>query len=290
VSRGSARGAEVVDLIQRRARSEAARTGTRAATSEYLVRHALESFLDRLCLTEHGGDFVLKGGILLAAYGIRRPTKDVDAEAISAEVSPEHLASIVDAIAAVDADDGVEFETKSAQVLRIRDEAEYPGLRMKVIAHVGRQKIVVTWDVSTGDPIVPAPRMIAVPRVLGKDIEMLGYAPETVIAEKGVTILERGITSTRWRDYVDIVELARKYRLDLPELDRSVRAVAAHRQAEVRPIGPDSDRYGAIGQAKWAAWRRKVGLERLSEALLDDQMALVAEVLDPIFGGIQRNP
>ena len=28
------------------------------------------------------------------------------------------------------------------------------------------------------------------------------------IAEKGVTILERGRTSTRWRDYVDIVALA----------------------------------------------------------------------------------
>lgn len=47
-------------------------------------------------------------------------------------------------------------------------------------------------------------------RILGDPIELLGYAPETAIAEKGVTILERGITSTRWRDYVDIVQFARQ--------------------------------------------------------------------------------
>jgi hypothetical protein len=45
---------------------------------DYLIRQALESFLDRLTQTVHVGDFVLQGGILLAAYGARRPTKDVD--------------------------------------------------------------------------------------------------------------------------------------------------------------------------------------------------------------------
>lgn len=39
----------------------AARAGSRpVGTQEYLVRHALESFLDRLNQTPHGDDFVLK--------------------------------------------------------------------------------------------------------------------------------------------------------------------------------------------------------------------------------------
>lgn len=44
--------------------------------------------------------------------------------------------------------------------------------------------------------------------------------------------------------------------------------------------------YAATGQmqAKWAAWRRKEGLEDISEANLDDQMRCVASVLDPVFG------
>jgi hypothetical protein len=50
----------------------------------------LESFLDRLTDTDHGQHFVLKGGILLAAYGARRPTKDVDAEAIKLDSHRRH--------------------------------------------------------------------------------------------------------------------------------------------------------------------------------------------------------
>ena len=57
------------------------KTGSPVATGELVTRHALESFLDRLVRTRHGNDFVLKGGILLACYGVRRPTKDVDSEA-----------------------------------------------------------------------------------------------------------------------------------------------------------------------------------------------------------------
>lgn len=81
-------GAKVFDLLQRRARSAAATTGTPAPTSEYLLRHLLVSLLDRLTKTEYANSFVLKGGVLLAAYGVRRPTKDVDAAAISAAVTP----------------------------------------------------------------------------------------------------------------------------------------------------------------------------------------------------------
>lgn len=71
-------GEEIYRKLQARARSDAARTGKPVPTAEYLTRYMLESFLDRLTRTVHVEDFVLKGGILLAVYGVRRPTKDVD--------------------------------------------------------------------------------------------------------------------------------------------------------------------------------------------------------------------
>lgn len=70
------RGDEVFDLLQAKARSTSSKTGRPAPTQEYLVRHLLESFLDRLSRSEHGDDFVLKGGILLAAYGVIDPVFD----------------------------------------------------------------------------------------------------------------------------------------------------------------------------------------------------------------------
>jgi hypothetical protein len=106
---------------------------------------------------------------------------------------------------------------------------------------------------------------------------------QTIIAEKGITILERGTTSTRWRDYIDIVQLPRRHRIDGDSLRRAAEAVATFRNVELRPIGPVVSGYGAIAQAKWAAWRRKEGLEDISEEDLDRQMALVAAILDPVF-------
>lgn len=281
-------GDEVFRRIQFAARSAAANTGKGAPTQEYLIRHTLESFLDRLTRTAHAEDFVLKGGILLAAYGVRRPTKDADANAVGIDVTTDHLIAVVHDVAADEIDDGVVFDLDSISVQEIREQADYPGFRVRVGVSIGPWKGTASWDVSTGDPIVPAPRRVCIDRVLGDPIVLLGYAPETTIAEKGVTILERGITSTRWRDYVDIVQLARQG-IDADELLRSARAVARHRGVALEPIAPHVVGYGQVGQAKWAAWRRKERLEAVCEADLDQQIALVASYLDPVLshGDIQ---
>jgi hypothetical protein len=278
------RGDEVFGQLQRKARADGRTTGTPTPTQQYLTRHGLESFLHRLTCTDHGDAFVLKGGLLLASYGARRPTKDIDAEVIGARVTPDEIRQVVVDIALVIADDGVEIDTSGVEIDSIRDEDEYSALRVRVRAAVGVHPGVIAWDISTGDPIVPAPQRIQVPRLLGPPIEILGYAPETTIAEKGVTILERGITSTRWRDYVDIVQLALRHRVDVNVLAESAMAVARHRNVTLAPIGSTVAGYGAVGQEKWAAWRRKEGLEAVSEADLDEQLKRVAEVVDPAFG------
>jgi Nucleotidyl transferase AbiEii toxin, Type IV TA system len=275
-------GDAVFRRIQSAARSTAAKTRSSAPTQEYLIRHTLESFLDRLTRTSHVGDFVLKGGILLAAYGVRRPTKDADSNAVNADVTAEHLAQVVIDIAAIDVDDGVAFDIDTISVQEIREQADYPALRVRVAASIGPWEAVAAWDVSTGDLIVPPPRQVTIDRILGDPITLLGYAPETTIAEKGVTILERGITSTRWRDYVDIVALAR-HGIDHDELLRSARAVTRHRGVILEPVAPHLVGYGAVAQAKWAAWRRKEHLESACEENLDDQITLVASYLDSVF-------
>src|SRR6516164_4236374 len=279
---GVSSGDAVFRRIQAVARSTAAKSGSGAPTQEYLIRHTLESFLDRLTRTSHAGDFVLKGGVLLAAYGVRRPTKDADANAVRARVTAEQLAQVVRDIAAIDVDDGVVFDLDTVSVQEIREQADHPGLRVRVAVSIGPWKGAAAWDVSTGDPIVPPPRQVTFDRILGDPITLLGYTPETTIAEKGVTILERGIASTRWRDYVDIVQLARRG-IKPDELLRSARAVARHRGITLEPVAPHLAGYGAVGQAKWAAWRRKEHLESACEENLDDQTTLVAAYLEPVF-------
>ncbi|WP_448006707.1 hypothetical protein [Agromyces bauzanensis] len=108
-------GDQVFRRLQSAARSTAARNGTPAPTQEYLIRHTLESFLDRLTRTPHAEDFVLKGGILLAAYGVRHPTKDADANAVAADVTAARLATVVRDVA----DGTAPTAATSAFVLRV---------------------------------------------------------------------------------------------------------------------------------------------------------------------------
>jgi hypothetical protein len=177
-------GEAVFRRIQSLARSTAAKSGIGTPTQEYLVRHTLESFLDRLTRTSHAGHFVLKGGILLAAYGVRRPTKDADANAVSVDVTAEHLADVLRAIAAIDVDDGVVFDLDTISVQEIREQADYPDLRVRVAVSIGPCNGAAAWDVTTGDPIVPPPRQVTIDRILGDPITLLGYAPETAIARR----------------------------------------------------------------------------------------------------------
>jgi hypothetical protein len=54
----------------------ARRTGR--PTDELHPLYALEGFLERLAASSHAPRVVLKGGVLLAAYDSRRPTRDID--------------------------------------------------------------------------------------------------------------------------------------------------------------------------------------------------------------------
>ena len=150
-------------------------------------------------------------------------------------------------------------------------------------ARIGTARGELVWDVSTGDPMVPPPRLIQLQRVLGDPIPIWSYSPETIIAENSVTILERGIASTRWRDYVDIVQLHREQTIGRKSLLEAVRAVALFRRVTLRPIDHVVVGYGELSQAKCSAWRRRNQMQGVCEELLDDQMKLTADILPPIF-------
>ena len=58
-------------------------------TEELHQLYVLECFLDRLVRSSYADRFVLKGGVLLAAYDMRRPTRGVDLRADRLAATPE---------------------------------------------------------------------------------------------------------------------------------------------------------------------------------------------------------
>lgn len=95
-------------------------------TQELLDLYTLEGFLARLAASDARDDFILKGGVLLAAFGNRRPTRDVDLAAQRISNAPasvlERIVGVCDM--ALPIDDGVHFGTAGATAEVIRDEDE----------------------------------------------------------------------------------------------------------------------------------------------------------------------
>jgi hypothetical protein len=105
---------------------KAAKAGGKS-TDELLQLHALEAFVERLVLSGRARDFVLKGGVLLSAYDVRRPTRDVDLSSRTLPNTPTQLEAVIAEIAALKLNDGWVFATAGAEV--IREDAAYSGVR-----------------------------------------------------------------------------------------------------------------------------------------------------------------
>lgn len=256
---------------------------------EIFTLYGLERFLARLANTSYAEDFCLKGGVLLSAHALRRPTRDIDMQALDFQLDTEHVTEVVKAVCNVAVDDGLVFDGDAMQIEQIRDEDEYSGLRVSLPALLGRARIAIKLDISTGDPIWPEPEQIELPSLLGGVVAMHGHPLVTVIAEKTVTMLQRGTTSTRWRDLLDVAILSDRFEFGAGDVREASTQVAAHRGVELGPLRALMDGYGSIGQAKWAAWRRKLKLEDLCRQNLDEQVKLVLTFIEPVFDGSAQN-
>ena len=87
--------------LQNRARAE------RRGTQELLTLYVVERWLAGLSASAHADKFVIKGGMLLAAYDARRPTADLDALARSITNDEDAILSLVSDVARLALNDGV---------------------------------------------------------------------------------------------------------------------------------------------------------------------------------------
>jgi hypothetical protein len=131
VQRDSTAGRAYLDL-QRMAR----RRGR--PTQELLLTYVLERFLFRLSRSAYRDRLVLKGGMLLAVLGSRRPTGDVDLLARGIDNDVAAIADVVRTVLSVTVDDGVTYELDEMTTQIIRDSALYSGVRLSVPCRIER--------------------------------------------------------------------------------------------------------------------------------------------------------
>ena len=254
-------------------------------TDELIQLYALECFLDRLIHSKFADNFILKGGVLLAALDARRPTRDIDFAAHAIENTTEKVLSAVQTIAAISLEDGMEFDSNGATAESIREKDSYSGIRVTLGGTLSRAVIRFHVDVNVGDPIWPGPQQISVPRLIDGVIVVRGYPLEMVLAEKIVTALERGTASTRWRDFVDIYVLTGRYAINAQTLKSSMQRVAQFRNADLTTLRATLNGYPAIAQTRWRAWLRKQRLDSVIPTDFSIVLERVASFADPLIVG-----
>lgn len=185
----------------------------KSADVQILMRnYMMERFLERISLSAYKDQFILKGGMLVAAMvGLdARATMDLDATIKGTNVNVTDVETVISRIISIPLDDGVSFRIK--QISEIMEEADYPGVRVSMETKFDGVITPLKIDISTGDVITPGEIKYNFKLMLEeRTIEVWAYNLETVLAEKLETVISRNVTNTRMRDFYDVYILQKLY-------------------------------------------------------------------------------
>jgi predicted nucleotidyltransferase component of viral defense system len=176
---------------------------------EIILRNfMLERLLERISVSKYKKNFILKGGMLISAMvGIdTRSTMDLDTVIKKSKLSEAGISAVIKEISTTPVDDNVKLTFKKIE--KIREESDYPGYRVSIEAVLDKTKQTIKIDISTGDFVTPKEIKYNFQLMFeNRSIPIMAYNVETVLAEKLETIIARGITNTRMRDFYDIYVL-----------------------------------------------------------------------------------
>ena len=202
------------------------------SSQEVLQMFLFERFLERLSKSDYKSNFVIKGGFLVSSLiGINnRTTMDMDSTIKGLPLTEENIIKVVNSIINIELNDGIQFEIKDVNYIRESDE--YENFRVSLVANIGKTKNPMKLDLTTGDATTPREIEYSYPCIFHeKNIEVLAYPVETIIAEKYESISKRNITTTRMRDFYDLYTL---YNLKKSEIDIDILSTAIIRTSSRR--------------------------------------------------------
>ena len=198
-----------------------------------LIRYTSERLLYRLSQSAFRDRFVLKGAMLFQLWGgsIHRPTRDLDLLAYGSP-SPVDFEQLFREVCEEDVeDDGLNFRAESVHAVRMKEDEEYEGLRLKLQAYLDAARISVQIDVGFGDAVTPGPDEITYPTLLDFPAPTLkAYPRVTVVAEKFQAMVMLGIANSRMKDFYDVWTLARHFAFSGPVLCAAMRATFERRK------------------------------------------------------------
>ena len=259
--------------------------------NELLQYYAMERFLYRLANSPAKKQFVLKGALLLTACAEAsyRPTRDIDllgqgdnTEATIRDVMQQVCRQAVSA-------DGLLFDSASVTTERIKEDADYAGVRAQFIGQLGNARISMQVDVGFGDIITPAPHTIEYPVLLDFPAPRLrAYTLETAVAEKLHAMIYLGELNSRMKDFYDVWMLCQRAALDPQRLKAAIGATFERRKT---PISRDpicfAAEFAAAKQPQWRAFLRKLRIANTPDNL-EAVTRAIRQTIEPIFDELRQ--
>src|SRR5260370_39809609 len=115
----------------------------------------------------------------------------------------DHIKEVVATVCEVDVQpDGIAFNRTSIEISRIKEDADYEGVRVQFRATLARARIPMQLDIGFGDVITPGHTDIEYPRLLDFPAPVLrAYPKETVVAEKLEAVTQLGRLHRAMKDF-----------------------------------------------------------------------------------------
>lgn len=256
--------------------------------NELLQYFAIERFLFRLSQTGHRRIFVLKGAQMMRIWEVPalRPTMDVDLLGRTSN-DVENLQKIIRECCSVEVDDGVVFDPETVSAEIIRKAGEYQGVRVMANGLLGKIRLHLQIDIGFGDAVVPRPIEVEFPQLLDLgQPTLLGYTPESSIAEKFHAMVVLDMVNTRMKDFYDVWLLLTTLDFDTAVLSEAIRRTFEQRNTQL----PDETPVALTGaftedptkKLQWRAFLRKNRLD--IELELGTAAEIIRERLMPLFG------
>ena len=190
------------------------------ARAKILIRNFfMERFLERTSLSPYRNNFILKGGMLVAAIvGLEtRATMDIDTTVKSLPLTMENARKVIEEIVKINVPDGVSFAV--TKVSNIMEGHDYPGVRIMMGGTLERLRQAIKIDISTGDVITPQAIEFSYNLMFeNRSISIWAYNLATILGEKLETVMARENANTRMRDFYDVYILTKRENIDYKAL------------------------------------------------------------------------
>jgi len=254
--------------------------------SALLQYYAMERFLYRLAISDYSEKFILKGALLLRAWGLEkyRPTMDIDLLGLSTNNSNLLVTQIADICSQSVPDDGLSFDVNSVKSEQITEAADYIGSRIIFSGKLDTIKIKMQIDIGFGDSVFPEPIKCSLPGIIDfPSANLMCYQPETTVAEKFEAMVKLGDLNSRIKDFFDIMLLDHSGILNQDQLSEAIIHTFSKRGTPIpAKFINHSEAFIITRQKAWIAFIKKNDLKNITKDF-KEVIYKVKSLLDPVL-------